>query len=145
MCCSQANCQTSSQLSDCMGLEGFHISLFVFKGIHSGSCFNPLLKLRFVYFSHHLLIIRSIYFFIHYIQCLCRDIIAPAQTARSVLHVSLPLNRLQCCFVCAVARGAYVSEWLLRLWFTHVCECVCAYTCLSDTALLSAPGGTSLP
>lgn len=52
-------------------------------------------------------------------------------------HVSLPMNRLQCCSCVFLLEGAYVSEWLLQLCFL----CVFVSKCVPDIALFTSPGG----
>lgn len=126
-------------------LECVSINLFVFSRFHSVCFLNPLLKLKFVYFSPHVLIICSIYFSIHHIQCLCSDIIVPTQTEQSFSMFLCPW--IDCSAVCVCCCwGAYVSGRLLCFWFmcARAWMCVCACMCVNDMALNTSPRGTSL-
>lgn len=110
------------------------IRQFIF---HSDS--KSLFHTRSVYFSLLLLIIRSIYFFIHPIQCLCWNVSIPTQPVQPFpMFLCLWIGCIAVC-VC-FCWGAYVSEHQLQLWFIlYVCVWVCAHMCVCLTRHRSHP------
>lgn len=97
----------------------------IFFPINSVDCSSPLLKQIFL----HAFIIHFIYFFIHHIWSMRRDIVIPSQTVQPVLHVSLPLNRLQCCFLSVLLLEGLCQQ-MTAVALICACVCVCVSICV---------------
>lgn len=120
MCCSQPHCQTSLQLSDCMGSEDFRVpALWCF---HSASCFHPKL-LRFVCFSPSSLN----YVFHFFLYSLHPASVQRCHHPLSQCAAFLPLNRLQCCSPVLLPGGSCQPATATALIYACVCVGACVW------------------